>query len=167
MHIPIYASYVGVYLSHSWLDASSVVDYLIRLVGNSSNFAMRNVFVDNQGGISLLAPVGLISGISMLTAFCLVAWSFIKNDGRGKVVFASLMLIVAWAVLSVNPLVQPRYLMSYAVAFFMLVQGQYTHKETGWAIGVSLALTAIGIILYGLMPIPQPPVPIVHEFMLY
>jgi hypothetical protein len=167
MHIPIYASYLGVYHSHSWIDASSVTDYLIRLVGNSSNIAMRTVFVDSHGGLSLLGPVGLVSGLSMLAAFCFSVWSFIKRDGRNRVVFASLMLLVALAVLSVNPLVQPRYLMPYAVAFFMLVHRQYGSEEKKGVWGAAIALTVLGIVGYGVLPIPHPPVPIVHEFWLY
>lgn len=167
MHIPIYASYVGVYKRLSWIEASSFQDYLIRLVGNASNIAMRTLFIDDQGGISLLAIVGVVSGIAMLTAFCLAAWSFVKNDKRDKVVFASLLLFVAWAVLSVNPLVHPRYLMPYLVAFFMLVQGEYSAREKHSALAVSLGMTIIGMILYTVLPIPRPPVPIVHQYMLY
>lgn len=167
MHIPIYAGYVGMYLSHSWLDASSVADYLIRLVGNSTNIAMRTIFFNDRGGLSFLAPVGLVSGVSMLAAFCFAAWSFIRNDERKTAVFASLMLLVALAVLSVNPLVQPRYLMSYAVAFFMLVHRQYGPEEKKGVWGAAIALTVIGIVGYGMLPIPHPPVPIVHEYWLY
>ncbi|WP_303680687.1 hypothetical protein [Pelodictyon luteolum] len=167
MHIPIYASYVGAYLSHSWLDASSVADYLIRIVGNSTNIAMRTIFFNDRGGLNILAPVGLVSGVSMLAAFCFAAWSFIRNDERKTAVFASLMLLVALAVLSVNPLVQPRYLMPYAVAFFMLVQRQYGQEEKKNIWGAAIALTVLGIVGYGVLPIPHPPVPIVHEFWLY
>lgn len=167
MHIPVYSSYVGVYHSVSRLEVGSFADYMIRLVGNSTNIAMRTVFVDNHGGISLLAVVGVVSGVSMLAAFVFVVWSFIRNDGRHRVVFAGLMLLVAWAVLSVNPLVQPRYLMPYSVAFFMLVPAQYSRKEQRLVWTVTLAVTVLGIILYGVLPIPHPPVPIVHEFMLY
>ncbi|NTU53783.1 MAG: hypothetical protein HGA97_08845 [Chlorobiaceae bacterium] len=166
-HIRVYADYVAYYQTVSWLKASTASDYLIRVIGNMSNLAMRTVFVDDQGGINLLAVGYFISGISMLVAFCLATWSYIRNEERAAVLFGSLLLIVAVSVLSINPLVQPRYLLPYSAAFFMLTTQHFSGEERGGALAVTLVMTALGICLYCVLPIPRPPVPHVYSFSLF
>ncbi len=165
--IPIYSAYVGAHSSISWVGAYTFPYYLVRLVGNASNLALRTVFVDVSGGLSLSAILTYISGVSMLTAFCLAFFSFIRNDFRKRTSFASLLLIIALATLSINPLVQPRYLMPYTVAFFVLVRGHYTSQERWAALGASLMLSVLGMLTYPLLPVPMPPIPIIVNFALF
>lgn len=158
-HIPVFVAYYGQYSSKSWIGCCSLTDYFIRFIGNASNLAMRQVFVDVLGGISLIAVLYFISGVWMFTALCMALYSFIKNDSRTEVVIPTLLLLVALATLSVNPFVQPRYFLPYAGAYFVLNKGMFSRKEWMGALLVSLILTGIGINMYGFLPIPKPPIP--------
>lgn len=166
--ISVYADYVSVYAAVSSLGCCSFNDYFIRLVGNASNIALRAMFIDELGGVSIMAVVGFISGFSMLLAFSFSAHAFIRNvAARKEVAFASIILIVALAVLSVNPLVQPRYLLPYAASFFMISKGQFFATEKSTAIIVTVLVTVMGMVLYEVLPISTPPVPPVQQFILF
>ena len=165
--IPIYGSYDAQYHSYSGIGCCSLSDYLVRLIGNSSNLALRTEFIDTTGGLSLLAVIGFVSGLSMMAAFCLTVYSFIKGEKGRDVALASLLLIIALAVLSISPFVQPRYLMPYAAAFFMLTQGRFSVVEWWSAFSVSLLLAGVGIALYSMLPIPVVPHPLIDNFSLF
>lgn len=89
--------------------------YLIRLFGNATNLAFRPVFFDSSGDVPMLGIAYWVSGISqaVCTLFAIrILWD---RKASGKSSTLAMLYLVSLAIVSINPLVQPRYQLCFTL----------------------------------------------------
>ena len=101
------------YLIHTDIDLN-FNHYFINFFGNLTNLVFRNNIVTSEGKLSFFHFSLFFTGIGYLYILYKILYKrFIYlNDFRSYIFLTSLLLI------SINPIIQPRYLLSSAVLFF-------------------------------------------------
>ncbi len=147
----------------SRLSCCSVVDFSIRILGNATNLALRQVFFDVNGGISLLAVSFFVSGIFVMQALVLALKIILTKNSLWIAIFGTITLLTSLAIISINPLVQPRYLIPYAGVFLFMTDSVYSRSEKLKALGVAFLLVGMGCFFYHFCTNFMPPIPIVSQ----
>jgi len=160
---PIFSRVAHVYQVSSHLPCCDPVSYFARVLGNSTNLAFRQMFIDELGGLSALAFTYFFSGVFIIQALLLAYKSFVRVDQRPEVQLVGFVLFVSLAIMSISPHVQPRYLMPFAALFLYVARGSYSHKQWAAYFLVSLVIAFTGIVVNRLAPYPLPPVPVVQK----
>jgi hypothetical protein len=103
--------YKNLILTHG---ASNFDHYLINFFGNLTNLVFRNNIVTSEGKLSFFHFSLFFTGIGFLYILYKIFYKRFSylNDFRSYIFLTSLILI------SINPIIQPRYLLSSAVLFF-------------------------------------------------
>lgn len=135
------------------LEYGSLVDYLIRLFGNATNLAFRPSITDNTHAISVLGVSYFISGISMLVciiyAIKTIAVAQLKiNQQNQTLVILSLFFLISLLIISLNPLVQPRYALPFGTVLLGYLITSKNTKTIVTYYAIATLLVLIGFIAY-------------------
>ncbi len=137
----------------SLLGNGTSFDYFVRVFGNATNLAFRPSVIDGNGGISVVGLVYFISGISMLTSlFCSV--STIAYSKNKRAVNLSVALLVSLAVISINPFIQGRYLLTFCVVLLGYLINSGGLKNVLKMYFISVVVTIFAIVAYAYSNIP-------------
>lgn len=131
------------------LEYGSPVDYLIRLFGNATNLAFRPSINDNTHGVAVLGVSYFISGISMLVCLMYAIKTIVVaplrvNQQNQTLVILSLFFLISLLIISLNPLVQPRYGLPFGTALlgYLITSNNTKTMVTYYAIATLLVLIA-------------------------
>jgi hypothetical protein len=130
----------------------------LRVFANITNLAMRPSLFDTSDGIALVGVAYFVCGLGILYAGC-VSFLYVRERREDIQVAAGMMFFATLAVVSLNPLIQPRYLLPAAA---MVISLQTTGRESGSGLrpvllGVCALLTVAGMGAYALLNVAAPP----------
>jgi len=130
--------------------------YLARVFFNLTNSAFRLTFVDDRGFISIGSLFQYISGISVLVCFFIAVRHIFKSKEKTDQLI-SVCYFVTLFIISINPLVQGRYLfpMSIVASVFFFRKMRF-RSVIGLYVLVFL-ICLLGRFCYLYMNIPFPP----------
>lgn len=165
-NIPGYARNFNTFKSTSKLDCCNAGGYIIRLIGNLSNFALRPQFYDVDGRISVLGVAFFITGFAYLYSFLLAALNLL-NSKNYALNCASIFLIASLFVLSINPFVQPRYLLPYILPVLWLSFRYLSLDLLLILLILNIIIVMAGTVFYFFADIAMPPQPIPDFFLFY
>ncbi len=160
---PVFSRVAQVYQMSSHLPCCAPPYYFARVLGNSTNLAFRQMFIDELGGLSALAFTYFVSGVFIIQALLLASKSLIRDEQNREVQLVGFALFVSLAIMSLSPHVQSRFLVPYAALFLYVAKGTYSHKRWSAYFLVSLVIAFAGIFINRLAPYPLPPVPVVQK----
>jgi len=115
------------------------------MIGNSTNFVLRNNILTSEGLISFYHLSFFITGVSYL--YILFRYYILKkfNIGNDKLIY---IFITALLFISVNPIIQPRYLFPFAIIFFY-DKVELIRKDYFIYLILSIFISVIFYVIYG------------------
>lgn len=97
------------------VGGEGVATYLVRLIGNSTNLSFRPVFFDISGNVPLLAVAYWISGWSQIVCTIFSVEYLVRDSTDTRSSTMAMLFLVSLLIISLNPLVQPRYQLFFVV----------------------------------------------------
>lgn len=114
----IYARNLAVYSSVSdqaRLDVMEQYGVPLRVFANLTNLVLRPSVLDEDGGVAVIGVAYFISGFSLLCAAIVSLIALLKPQKSKLVRAVTILFTVSVLVVSLSPMIQPRYLLPSAV----------------------------------------------------
>ncbi len=135
------------------LGTEGASSYLIRLLGNGTNLAFRPVLFDMEGNLPLLSLAYWISGVSEVVCLMYSIRFLMSDDSDSRSSDIALLFLSTLLIISLNPLVQPRYQLFFVVIMLAHLVKTRPSREivlafmlaTGMAVSAAAAYVVSGI----------------------
>ena len=137
--------------------------YTLKVFLNLTNFAFRPNIYNVDGGFALIAVAYYFSGVSMLyMLFLLIRRLRLKPFESDVVEISAVLFFSSLFIVSLSPLIQPRYLLPASVICFISLL-KCGVKLKGRDLILIYIISAVATLTYYIYGIPFPPATMIIE----
>lgn len=144
------------YAADKFGDISGMQAYFVRVFLNLTNWAFRPMFMDKEGGMAVTAISFFISGVSSLAA-AFYSIRMLVQKTFSSATISSVFYFVSLAVISLNPMVHPRYQLPASVIVTAVAYDRYGKRDMIQSYLFVIAISALAYLVYALANVPFPP----------